>query len=150
MLREVLIKLFKSLGITLGVAATLGYCLSVTAGSFWPWFLTLIVLQFIIFYIVGEIVKNKNNKIALGIELKRLELVAQQSTNVVCPCDRRFEATVQVKLDRENSYTCLGCNKQIGIKMEAKTALLTSPVTVNPLDTPLLSEHIKKLVEQQT
>lgn len=145
-MNEVTLKLLRSLGITFGVSTVLSLGLSYFIGNFIAWFLILTVLQFLAFYIVGEIVKKNTNKKLLEITLKQQELKAQQSLTVICPCDRRVESTVPVKLNEENTYICQGCNKNIGIKIEGKTALLTTPLSVNPIDTPLLAEHVKQLL----
>ena len=145
-MNEVTLKLLRSLGITFGVSIILSFGLSFFVGNFLAWFLILTVVQFLVFYVVGEIVKKNNNKKLLEITLKQQELKSQQSLTVVCPCDRRVESTVTVKLNEDNTYVCQGCNKNIGIQIEAKTALLTTPLSVNPIDTPLLAEHVKQLL----
>lgn len=145
----VLFKILKSFLITVSVSVIFGYVASTIVGNFIAWAAAFTVSQFIIFYVVGEYIKIKNNRKIIEVETKRQEILAQQSIDVVCPCDRAIPTNLSVKLDRQNSYTCLGCNKQIGIQIQAKTYLLTTPVSVNPIDTPILVEHVEDLIRKQ-
>lgn len=81
-------------------------------------------------------------------QIKFAELQSAQSTTVTCPCDRNLQTTIPIKINEENTYTCQGCNKLIKVGIETKTALATTPVTLNPLDSPLFVDQVEKLLQK--
>jgi len=144
--KDIIFKLIKSIVITALVSIITSISLGLFFGNYLACFLIATLLQFLFFYAVGEILKRKDSKKLLEFSIKQQELMSQQSTTVVCPCDRKIESTIPIRLDRDNTYICAGCNKNINVKAEFKTALNTTPVLINPIDTPILEEHVKQLL----
>lgn len=149
--KDFIFQLVKSTLLTIIVAGTVSLFLSsITNLSFLLLFFLLIVVQFIFFYFYGEHIKSKNNKLQLEAEIKIAEKLAQQETTVVCPCDRNIQATIPINLNGPNSYICRGCDKEISVFVETKTALTTTPVTKNPLTELYFVEDIKKLISNDS
>lgn len=104
----------------------------------WPltffgvWFLSgfgfFTVLQFVGFYFYRDYVSRK-----IAIEEQKLVVAreaefSKQGADVMCPCDRQVKCFVPVILNQRNEYKCPGCNKDISISVNLKTALITTPV----------------------
>jgi hypothetical protein len=145
-------QIVKSLLLTALVSAGVSIFLLSFSIPFLNSFLFFIVLQFIGFYFYGEHVKRKALKLEIDAEIKLLEESTKQQLTVVCPCDKNIQSTIPIDVNRENKYICQGCNKQISVFLEAKTALSTTPILTNPLDnlnTPLIDEEVKKLIKQK-
>lgn len=143
--RTALFKLLKSLAIVFLVSGTFSYFLLLLGANFLAAFLSITILQFLFFYFYGEFVTNNKVKLILQTEIDIAKEKSKQITRVVCPCDRKIVSPVPINLNAPNSYLCPGCDKQISIFVETKTALSTQPVSINPLTTPIVIDQIKNL-----
>lgn len=139
--------LTRSVTITLLVAIIFSYFLTYMGLPFLPTCLALIILQFIVFYFIGEYVNNRKIKLLISADTEITKERLKQFTSVVCPCDRKIETDIPIKISEPNSYRCPGCDKQISVFVETKTALSTEPLFVNPLDTPLITEEVEKMIK---
>ena len=148
MSRDLLLKLLKSLAITIAVASVFSVFFSYFSVPFISSFIFFLMLQFVCFYFYGDFVKRRNSKLRLEAELKLGEDISKQLKTVTCPCDKNTETTIPISINGPNSYICQGCNKGITVFVETKTALTTVPVTVNPLDTPLIVEEVEKILRK--
>jgi len=146
--REILYKLFKGLFITLSVATILAYFLTIFSLPFVPSFVVFVLAQFIFFYFYGEYVKRNDAKLQIDAQIRLAEMENEQTISVSCPCDRNIPHTLPIRFDRENTYTCQGCNKLIKVLIEAKTALATTPVEENFLSSPIFIDHVEKLLNK--
>lgn len=144
--KELYFKLGKSLVITIIIAASIAFALSSLIGSFLGWFVLFFVLQFLVFYIVGEIFKIKKQKSLLEQDYKNKELLTWQNLNVQCPCDKKIESLVPVKLNKENTYLCPGCNKNVKINIETSTVLVTNPINTDIIQSPIFADQINHLI----
>ncbi len=144
---EIYLTLVKSLVITVLVAATFSYFLSFLGIPVYSSFILLVVIQFLFFYFFGEYQKNKRNNLKVQADLKLLEEINRQSTDVICPCDRNIRTHIPININGDNNYTCPGCNKNISVFITTKTALATTPVTVNPLEAPIFLDKIKDIIK---
>lgn len=144
-MNQLTITLFKSVLITLIVAGIGSYFLYSIGISFIPSFLLLIVFQFLFFYFLGEYKKNKVLEFQKEIENKIIEETYKQSALVTCPCDRNIQTDIPININGDNNYMCPGCNKSVSVFITTKTALATTPVTINPLETPILESFVETL-----
>lgn len=143
--RTALFKLLKSLAIVFLVSGTFSYFLLFLGANFIAAFLSITILQFLFFYFYGEFVTSKNVKLILQTEIDIAKEKSKQITQVVCPCDRKIASPVPINLNAPNSYKCPGCDKQISIFVETKTALSTQPILTDPLTTPIVLDQIKNI-----
>jgi hypothetical protein len=147
--RDIVFRIIKSLIITLAVSTTIAYFLTNFNFNFFSTFSIAVIVQFLIFYFYGEYVKNNNYKFLLKVEKEIAIQRNKQTATVLCPCDRRVESIIPINVEGPNSYICPGCEKQISVFVETKTALSTEPVVNNPLDAPLLIDQIEKMAKQK-
>lgn len=147
--KSIILKIAQSITVTLTVAAVFAFVCYSFVGNFLPWFLFFNIVQFLGFYFLGEFFKNKNNKLVIDTQIKEIEIKNQQSVDVICPCDMAIRTRVPIKLDRENTYTCGKCRKDIIVLIAAKTALMTSPVPTNILEESHVVESVNRLIDKQ-
>jgi hypothetical protein len=145
--RATFFKLLKSLIIVFLVSGTFSYFLTFLGANFIAAFLSITALQFLFFYFYGEFVTSQNVKLLLRTEVDIAKEKSKQVTQVICPCDRKIASTVPVNINTSNSYKCPGCDKQISIFVETKTALATQPILTDPLTAPIVLDQIKNLNE---
>ena len=141
MVKDIILKILKSIFITLAVAVAISYFLTTFGIPFFNTFVLTVGLQFLFFYFYGDYIIRKNNKVRLQAELKFLEETARQQTVVVCPCDKKIETIIPIDLSQSvNKYVCAGCNKNISVFSEFKTALSTDPIDLNNVDLNIVNK----------
>lgn len=145
--KTILINLAKSISITVLVSLVFSYFLTYIGLPFIPTFFALIVAQFLIFYFLGEYINSKKIKLLINAEAEIAKERFKQYTTVTCPCDRRVQTDIPISVSDPNAYMCPGCNKQVSVFVKTKTALSTEPLFINPLDSPLITEEVEKLIK---
>jgi len=130
-----LVKLLRSLLLTIVVAAAAAWPLTYIGITFLSLFSFFITLQFVGFYFYSDRMQRKALLEEQRLLVEREKALAMQGMDVACPCDRRVEAFVPINLNDRNEYTCPGCDKTISVYVEPRTALVTTPV-----DTSMLNE----------
>lgn len=118
----------KSILLVAGVAAVAAWPFTYLGVGLISGFLFFSVLQFVGFYFYRE---HQQRKIAIEEQkliLIREEQLNKQGAEVTCPCDRNIKCFVPIVLNDRNEYTCPGCNKDINVMVNLKTALITTPV----------------------
>jgi len=139
--KDLILKILKSIFITLAVAVAISYFLTTFSIPFLNSFILTVGLQFLFFYFYGDYVIRKNNRLRLQAELKFLEETARQKALVVCPCDKKIETVIPIDLSQNiNRYVCAGCNKNISVFSEFKTALSTDPIDLNAADLNIVNK----------
>lgn len=140
--KELLLKIAKGLAITLIVAFIISLFLTSFNFPFLYSFILFIGIQFLFFYFYGEYNLRKNSKIRLDAELKLAQERARQTTDVLCPCDRAIISPVVIDLSKPvNKYICPGCNKNISVFSEFKTALSTEPISVEEINIQMVQNN---------
>jgi hypothetical protein len=105
-------------------SGTVSYLFSTDVKSFLGWMICLSFLQ-IIFYNVWNTVLNVINE---KNQIDILKEYSKQGCNVKCPCDKAIDNFIPIRLNEDNSYRCLDCNKNVRVDLEVKTFLQTEPV----------------------
>ena len=146
--KETIFRLLKSVLLTFLVSTSISYFLIFLGFSFLPSFILLTVIQFLFFYFYGEYANKKRAESFIKLQEKIVESNSKQTTTVVCPCDRRIQTTIPIDINSENKYICQGCDKQISVFIETKTALSTEPATSNPLNSPILLEQLENIINK--
>lgn len=128
------LKLLRSIALTVGVAAAAAWPLIYLGIGFVSSFIFFVILQFVGFYFYNEYVQRKIALQEQEIINERERILAQQGMDVSCPCDRKVKAFVPISLMGRNEYTCPGCDKTISVVVEPRTALVTTPVDTSILN----------------
>jgi len=117
-----------SLLLTFLVSTLLAWPLTFMGVWFFSGFGFFTALQFISFYFYRDYVSRKIAVEEQKIIAAREAEFSKQGADVTCPCDRQVKCFVPIVLNQRNEYTCPGCNKDISISVNLKTALITTPV----------------------
>lgn len=127
--------LARSLLLVLGVASVAAWPFTYIGVGFFSGVAFFTVLQFVVFYLYKDYQEKRflieQEKLVIAHEAE----LAKQGAEVACPCDRNIKCLVPIVLGARNEYTCPGCNKNINVMVNFKTALVTTPVTDTPTDT---------------
>lgn len=134
-------KLLIQLTFLVAVASVVGVFFTSFGVNFLIGALLGVAIQFGFYYgfvnALNAYVLLKNKK----IENERLKELSFQGLRVTCPCHKRIEDFVPIKLNTQNYYKCTECNKNISVYIDAETAIATEP-----LDGSL--QHLNKVLEQ--
>lgn len=75
-------------------------------------------------YLIDAFVSFKGTK----LQNEKLRLLAQQGTEVTCPCAQQKKEFVPIRLNQPNYYKCSTCSKTVGLFTAIETALVTEPI----------------------
>lgn len=125
-------KIIKSLAITSGVGLLLAWPTTFLGIPLIGGFSFFVVLQFVAFYFYNDYIQNKIAIKEAELLLEREKELSKQGAELICPCDKRASCFVPINLNDENNYICPGCNKQVSVYINFKTAIATIPVTETP------------------
>jgi hypothetical protein len=62
------------------------------------------------------------------LEVKRLESIANQGTEIMCPCVHKSKEFVSIKFNKPNYYKCQQCRKMLVAFADVETAIVTEPI----------------------
>ena len=71
------------------------------------------------------------------LEVKKLEYIDSQGTEVVCPCGKQTKEFIPIRLNRPNYYKCNTCAKTLAAFVGVETAIVTEPIgntDINSID----------------
>jgi len=141
-------KIIISLSILIGISCLLSYLFydGNTVRSFVKWGVLFTAIQLSIhqgiIYLVDLAFLRKVRKQELELAVVNAASIA----NLVCPCERKYMQSVTISLNKENTYSCIRCEKNISAKIEVNTALKTDALPVNTLP-EILREMENKINE---
>lgn len=116
--------------IALAVSVSIaGLCQSIF--PFWNTFILATIGQFIVGSIANRFAVNAKILHLENIKLRQLEETAKQTLKLRCPCTNNVEQLVPIRLDQQNFYKCINCQKNINVALTAKTAMMTDIVDIN-------------------
>lgn len=121
-------RLAQSLSITFAVSTVAAWPFIYLGVSFVSGFVFFTILQLVGFYFYSEHVKRRMMIEEQQLIAMREAELSKQGAEVVCPCDRNMRAFVPIMLNGRNEYTCPGCDKEINVAVNLKTALITTPI----------------------
>jgi transposase-like protein len=108
-------------------SGTISYLFANDPKSFLGWMFCLSFLQVILYNVWNTILNVINEKNQIDI----LREYSKQGCNVKCPCDKAIDNFIPIRLNEDNSYRCLDCNKNVRVDLEIKTFLQTEPVKLD-------------------
>lgn len=99
--------------------------------GFWSGFSITLLIQVIIGSSMNKLAQVKT---ALEMEkqlTQRISDAAKQTLKLKCPCTNMVEQVVPIRLDDQNFYKCINCEKNISVNLTASTALLTDIINID-------------------
>ena len=106
------------------ISGTISFLFANDIKTFLGWLFCLSMLQIIFYNIWNTILNIINEKNQIDI----LREYSKQGCNVKCPCDKAIDNFIPIRLNEDNSYKCLDCNKNVRVDVDIKTFLQTEPV----------------------
>jgi Ca2+/Na+ antiporter len=125
------IDILRSLGITLGVSAAAALFLSEFNVSFIKTFIFVTIIQFIAWHAftyynrIKVITKNKE------IEREIAEEISKQTATLPCAYCNELNV-ISVRLDEDNEFDCLSCNRSSAVYIDIETVAKTEPMQPPP------------------
>lgn len=94
---------------------------------FWQVFTIAIVIQFVLYHAISI----TNTAIQKHFYIKELDTVLQQAATVVCPCDKKQQATIPLNINGKNVYKCEACQRNVRVNINTETLLETDIIDVD-------------------
>ena len=109
------------------------------------YFLAISLIQIIFYQIYLKILSLYIER----IKLDKIKEYSKQGVEVSCPCYRENKVFIPIRLNGNNDYKCLECNKNVSENVDIKTFLATEPLDGEATDAALLMaiEKIKQSPE---
>lgn len=121
-------KLVVQVSALIAVATLTGILFTTLGINFFIGFFLGVAVQFGAYYgyvnALNAYVLLRNKK----LDNERLREFSRQGLRVTCPCHKRVEDFVPVRLNTQNYYKCTECNKTISVYINAETAVATEPL----------------------
>ena len=118
----------KSLCITGIVSALFALLLTKIQLSVYIVFTLITVLQFVVWHVATRYINSNITSTAGDMYLKVVE-AGRQTKEVSCAgCDSVND--VEIKLNEENAFTCVSCNRVNSVYIDIETVIRTIPVSV--------------------
>lgn len=92
------------------------------------------IIQVLLYNIYRSFLKIKKDE----IELKKIKEYSNQGCNVICPCDKAKKIFIPIRLNRDNSFKCLDCTRNVAVKVDVSTFLTTDMLDLNKEDKKLI------------
>lgn len=134
--------IIKSILILCAVSGLVATCAYPWTKHFWNVFGLATVAQFIIFWLHRSWLMYKVRKDAEEFDLRQMELMMSQATQVTCAYCKQSELVPLLVGTEENSYRCTSCGKENKVLIDITAVQVTASVN------PKLDEEIKVLQEE--
>lgn len=85
---------------------------------------------------------------AKRIENERLKELSLQGMVVTCPCNRKINEFVPIRVGAPNHYKCNECQKTVSVFLNAETAIITEPI--NNTDIGAIENIINQKINELT
>ncbi len=137
--------ILRSLSALFIVSLTVSLLLYNDIYSFFKYFLLSTVIQIILYQIYLKIVYLYVE----NLKLQKIKEFSKQGMEVTCPCHKENKVFIPIKLNSNNDYKCLECNKNVFVNIDVKTFLTTEPIDNDAADVELIKaiEKIKQSAE---
>jgi hypothetical protein len=118
--------ILKSLVTLFAISGTLSFAFSSNLQSFAKVFLFTTLMQILFYNIYRTIVTFLMSK----MDLEKIKELSMQGCELSCPCDKTIKNFIPIRLNQDNSYKCLECNKNVKVDLEFKSFLQTEPINL--------------------
>jgi len=113
--------------------------------DFLKFYFALSLIQIIVYQIYLKVL----SLFVENMKLQKIKEYSKQGLEVTCPCYKQNKVFIPIKLNGNNDYKCLDCNKNVSVNLDVKTFLATEPLDGEATDAALLMaiEKIKQSPE---
>ena len=130
----------KGFFITLSISLLFGLAGSVAGSSFFTWALITFISQYIIFFIISQILKTWAQVQVNRMRVERMNVIDRNKTEIRCAtCGEVNE--VEIDINGNNDFRCKRCNSLnkilVGITNVQKTEILhdtSKPLTLEDIE----------------
>jgi hypothetical protein len=98
--------------------------------DFSKYFLVSSVLQVLLVRIYSNIVQFFIEK----LKNERMKEYSKQGMEVTCPCYKEKKFLLPIKLQEDNAFSCVECNKDFSVDISARSFLQTNPIDIEKAD----------------
>lgn len=81
---------------------------------------------------------------------ERIREFSKQGVDIVCPCSKACKQFIPIRLNEDNDYQCLDCNKNVRVDVNVSTFLKTEPIdlpTANKAIDIVYDETTRKVID---
>lgn len=82
------------------------------------------------------------------LEVEKIKEFTNQGCDVICPCDKAKKIFIPIRMNRDNSFKCLDCSRNVAVKVDVSTFLTTDMLDLNKEDKKLI-EVIKNIKDKE-
>lgn len=108
--------------------------------QFLKYFLVSCVLQIILVRFYYNILQFFTEK----LKNERMKEFSKQGIEVTCPCYKEKKFLLPIKLQEDNAFSCVECNKDFSVDVSVRSFLQTEPIDLEKADAAFV-EVIKKI-----
>lgn len=127
MLKQTLIIVGISIGLTALFSTLFGFAGSAIVGTFWGWFWVTMLIQIIGFLSINSYLLQRDSIQLQQAETEALEQLSKFTIKVSCAYCQQYNIT-PIQLNQRNTFKCESCNQVNGISMQFMATTLTSPI----------------------
>lgn len=124
------------------VSSTFSLLISNNFFSFTKYFVAITIIQILLYNLYKTYLKLHSEK----IQNERIKEFSKQGLETTCPCYQNKKVFIPIRLDSDNSYKCLDCDKNVSVKLDVKTFLTTDVIDLDKSEKEFI-EAIKKIKE---
>jgi hypothetical protein len=132
--------ILKSIGILFLISFSVSFIFYKDYISFLKLFLLTLILQIICYNIYKKIVEISLEK----IKNERIKEYSKQGMDIKCPCYLEKVMFVPIELNKENSFKCLECNKDVSVEVSARCFMKTDVIDLDNAEAAI-AEAYKKI-----
>lgn len=77
---------------------------------------------------------------------ERISEYSKQGMETTCPCYKNKKVFIPIRLDTDNSYKCIDCDKNVSVKVDVKTFLATEIIDLDQSEKAFI-DAVKKIKE---
>lgn len=129
-----------SLGILVLISSSFSFLFSKDFISFSKIFLFCTILQIIFYNLYKKMLEISLEK----IKNERIKEFSKQGMEVTCPCYLEKKMFVPIELNKQNSFKCFECSKDVSVDITAKCFMKTDMIDLDSSEIAI-AEIYKKL-----
>ena len=121
--------MYKRLLVSLGITSLIsGLFALIFINHWWLVFALTFVLQIVVFYFINTAIENNLIEKAEKIKIQQYVEANKQVAIIECPCGDKNKQEIVMRFDKEVTYICGKCEKNIKAVIDVRPILVTEPI----------------------